>query len=154
MDIDRSMIGLSSKPYTAVAEQEKARRFAEAIGDPNPLYEDESYAGQTVYGETTVPPTFLIALGNNAELPIRLDVRRMLHGEQAFIYHRPVRFGEKLVCTMSVADIYEKEGKSGAMQFLVLDTEMKDENGQLVAVSKNTIVYRPAKKPEKGGERN
>lgn len=154
MDIDQSMIGLRSKPYTAVAEKEKARQFAEAIGDLNPLYKDEGYASQTVYGETTIPPTFLIALGNNAELPIRLDVRRMLHGEQAFIYHRPVRYGEKLECTMSVADIYEKDGKSGPMQFLVLDTEMKDENGQLVAVSKNTIVYRPATKSEMGGERN
>lgn len=152
MDIDKTMIGLKSQSFTVEPKREHARQFADAIGDPNPIYSDEHYAKGTVYGETTVPPTYLIALGNGGELPIQLDYRRMLHGEQEFLYHRPVRFGEQLECTMSVADLYEREGKSGPMQFLVLDTEMKDEQGALAAVSRNTIIYRPAKSPEQGGK--
>lgn len=151
MDIDRTMIGLKSRPYTAEVNREHAAAFAAAIGDDNPLYSDEQYAGDTAYKGTTVPPTYLIALGGDGELPIQLDYRRMLHGEQEFIYHRPVRYGDRLECTMSVTDIYEREGKSGTMQFLVLDTEMKDEEGQLAAITRNTIIYRPAQNKEEGG---
>ncbi len=66
----------------------------------------------------------------------------MLHGEQEFIYHRPIRAGDRLSCQMKVTDVYEKEGKNGPMQFLVMDTEMKDEEGELVVISRTNIIYR------------
>jgi len=66
----------------------------------------------------------------------------MLHGEQEFIYYRPIRPGNRLHCQMRVVDLYKREGKSGSMQFLVLNTEMKDELGEMVAISQMTIVYR------------
>lgn len=146
MDLDKSMIGIASKPYTAQVDSERVLKFAQAIGDENPLYSDETYASETAYKGITVPPTFLIALGGSAEFPLKLDFRRMLHGEQEFIYHHPVRIGDTLDCTMTVKDVYDREGKSGTMQFLVLDTEMKKEDGTLAAVARNTIIYRPAPK--------
>ncbi len=151
MDLDKSMIGIASPPYQAVIEREHVTRFAEAVGDSNPLYFDGDYAETTAYGGLTVPPTYLIALGSNAEFPLKLDFRRMLHGEQEFIYHQPIRIGDRLECTMTVTDVYERTGKSGTMQFLVLDTEMKTEEGGLAAVTRNTIIYRPAwkERPEK-----
>lgn len=146
MDLDKSMIGIASKPYTAQVDSERVLKFAQAIGDENTLYSDETYASETAYEGITIPPTFLIALGSSAEFPLKLDFRRMLHGEQEFIYHHPVRIGDTLDCTMTVTDVYDREGKSGTMQFLVLDTEMKKEDGTLAAVARNTIIYRPAPK--------
>ncbi|MBD7909380.1 MaoC family dehydratase N-terminal domain-containing protein [Sporosarcina gallistercoris] len=146
MDLDKSMIGIASKPYIAEIDREHVTRFAQAIGDENPLYFDETYAAGTAYEGVTVPPTFLVALGSNAEFPLKLDFKRMLHGEHEFIYHQPVRIGDRLECTMAVTDVYDRVGKSGTMQFLVLDTEMKTEDGVLAAVSRNTIIYRPAHK--------
>ena len=44
---------------------------------------------------------------------------------------------------MKVADIYEREGKSGNMQFIVLDTELRDDNDELAVISRtNIIIYR------------
>ncbi len=146
MDLDKSMIGIASKPYIAEIDRERVTLFAQAIGDENPLYFDETYANDTAYKGVTVPPTFLVALGSSVELPLKLDFKRMLHGEQEFIYHHPVRIGDRLECTMAVTDVYDRVGKSGTMQFLVLDTEMKKEDGVLAAVARNTIIYRPAKK--------
>lgn len=146
MNLDKSMIGIASEPYRAQVEQHHVAQFAQAIGDHNPLYTDSTYAKTTAYKEITVPPTFLIALGSHAEFPLKLDFKRMLHGEQEFIYHSPVRIGDHLHCTMTVSDLYERVGKSGTMQFLVLDTNMTAEDGTLVAVSRNTIIYRPAQK--------
>ncbi|MEK3937174.1 MaoC family dehydratase N-terminal domain-containing protein [Sporosarcina sp. FSL W7-1349] len=143
MDLDKSLIGLRGQPYIVDVERRHIRQFAEAIGDSNPLYKDEEYAANSPYGGIIAPPTFLIALSEGNDLPLDLDYRRMLHGEQEFIYHRPIRLGDRLECQMVVSDLYERKGKSGPMQFLVLDTEIKDETGELVAVSRSNIIYRP-----------
>jgi len=143
MDLDDSVIGLSGKEYIFEVEKRHIRQFAEAIGDHNPLYVDEEYAANTPYEGLIAPPTFPIAVGSEGgDIPLELDTRRMLHGDQEFIYYRPIRPGNRLHCQMKVADLYKREGKSGSMQFLVLNTEMKNELGEMVAISKMTIVYR------------
>lgn len=144
VDLHKNMIGLTSKPYVVEVEKGHIRRFAQAIGDNNPLYVDEELANGSIYEGIVAPLTFPIALTvEQNELPLELDTRRMLHGEQGFSYHRMLRPGDRLTCQMKVADIYEKEGSQGIMQFLVLDTEMKDEQGELVVVSRTNIIYRP-----------
>lgn len=144
MDLDQSLIGLTGPQYVFEVEKRHIRQFAEAIGDSNPLYVDEEYAKSTIYGGIIAPPSFPVAIGADSgqgvELP--LDYSRMLHGEQEFIYHRPIRAGDSLSCQMKVTDVYEKEGKNGPMQFLVMDTEMKDQEGELVVISRTNIIYR------------
>lgn len=147
MELDKSMIGLSGPVYTFDVEKRHSKQFAEAIGDMNGLYTDETYAERSPYGKLVVPPTFPVAIASDSGgIPIDLDARRMLHGEQEFIYHRSISPGDRLYCQMKVADLYDREGKSGPMQFLVLDTEMKDEAGEMVAVSRMNIIYRTLKK--------
>ncbi|MFD1851659.1 MaoC family dehydratase N-terminal domain-containing protein [Oceanobacillus bengalensis] len=146
MNLDSSVVGLSGEVFIFDVEFRHIRQFADAIGDPNPLYSDKAYAEQTKYGSVIAPPTFSVAFsGEGAELPIKLDERRMLHGEQEFINYRPIKLGDRLYCQRNISDLYEKEGKSGKMQFLVVDTEMKDEGGQMVAVNRMNIIYRGEK---------
>lgn len=146
MELDKSMIGLAAKPYTFTVENFHVRQFAAAIGDRNPLYTDEKYAAQSPYNGTIVPPTFPVAMNSgNSELPIELDQRRMLHGEQEFLYYKPIRIGDRIHCQMKVSDIYERQGSSGAMQFLVLDTEMKNADGEVVCINRMNIIYRALK---------
>jgi acyl dehydratase len=137
--------GLTGSEFIFEVEKRHIRQFAEAIGDLNPLYVDEEYAAKTSYGGIIAPPTFPIAIGQDSgeSLDLGLDQRRMLHGEQEFIYNRPIRPGDILYCQMKVSDVYEREGRKGPMQFLVLDTEMKDESGELVVISRTNIIYRP-----------
>ena len=58
MTIDAQLIGKKTKEYTIDIEKGHIRRFAEAIGDPSPLYYDEEYAKQTSYKGIIAPPTF------------------------------------------------------------------------------------------------
>ncbi|SEN04786.1 N-terminal half of MaoC dehydratase [Mesobacillus persicus] len=147
MDLDKSIVGLKGEVFVVDVEKRHVRQFAEAIGDSNPLYVDEDYSASSPYGGLITPLTYPIALASEGKsLPLQLDERRMLHGEQEFIYHRPVRPGDQLYCQMKVADLYEREGRSGMMQFLVLDTEMKDKEGEMVVISRMNIVYRPLAK--------
>lgn len=146
MDLDKSIIGAMSDEYMFEVERRHVGQFATAIGDDNPLYTDEEYANDSAYAGLVVPPTFPVAMNDgNVELPVKLDHRRMLHGEQEFLYYQPIRIGDQLHCRLKVSDLYDKEGKSGKMQFLKLDTEMKDAAGELVCISRMNIVYRAAK---------
>ncbi|NHC42477.1 MaoC family dehydratase [Bacillus sp. MM2020_1] len=144
MDLDRSIIGLTGPTFTFEVEKRHIRQFAQAIGDHNKLYTDEEYAAQTPYGGMIAPPSFPIVIGSEGEgITLELDPKRMLHGEQEFIYTRPIRPGDRLICQMKVTDLYEREGKSGKMQFLVLDTEIAEEGGGMVVISRMNIIYRP-----------
>lgn len=147
MELDKKVIGLTSEAYVFEVENRHVRQFSAAVGDGNLVYKDEAYAEQSAYEGLIVPPTFPVAMSDgNVELPLELDHRRMLHGEQEFIYYKPIRPGDRLHCQMKVSDLYDREGKSGKMQFLVLDTEMKDTEGELVCVSRMNIIYRPLSK--------
>ena len=143
MNVTKEHIGLTTERYKVDIEKGHIRRFCQAIGDTNPLFVDEEQASKSAYGSIIAPLTFPIALSDeSAKLPLELDVRRMLHGEQEFIYYKPLRPGESYTAQMKVTDIYEREGKSGNMQFIVLDTELRDDNDELAVISRTNIIYR------------
>lgn len=143
MTLSKDVIGMTSEPYSFTVNQSHIKQFADAIGDQNELYRNEDYAMESAYKNVIPPPTFLIAIQSaGGSLPIDLDYRRMLHGEQGFQYFQNIHPGDELTCQMKVVDLYEREGKQGLMQFLVIDTEIKKADESLVAISKMTIIYR------------
>lgn len=142
--VDKSIIGRSGKPFTMPIEWSKVREFARAIRDPNPVYFDPELAKKECNG-IPVPPTFLqvAAFWQDAESmpPANFDLRRILHGEQEFEFHRPVMVGDVLTGTARIADVYEREGgRGGKMTFLVTEIEYKDQKGEKVAVARSTLV--------------
>ncbi len=143
MEVTKEHIGLTTERYKVDIEKGHIRRFCQAIGDTNPLFLDEQAASESAYGSLIAPLTFPVALSDETvAFPLQLDVRRMLHGEQEFIYHKPLRPEASYTAQMKVSDIYEREGKSGKMQFIVLDTEFRDDSDELVVVSRTNIIYR------------
>lgn len=142
--LDGSVIGRTSLPARNALERGAIRRFAEAIGDPNPLWVDEDYAGQTRFKGIVAPPTFAVSLrvGSNAREGLPIDLKKVLHGEMEFEYFRPLRAGETLSCSAEIVDFYIKEGKSGPMSFLITETRGVDEKGELVYKSRSTTVIR------------
>ena len=52
-------IGTESEPVTVDVEKGAILKFAQAIGDENPLWNDEAAARRTRYGGLIAPPTFL-----------------------------------------------------------------------------------------------
>ena len=146
MAIDASLIGKKTEPYTVEVEKGHIRRFAEAIGDDSPLYVDEAYAKQTAYKGIIAPPTFPTTFTMGRPTPLTeaegFELRRVLHGEQSFIHHMPVRPGETYTVQTEVTNVYEKEGRMGKMTFIVLQTEARNIQNELVVTGTATIVYR------------
>ena len=51
----------------------------------------------------------------------------ILHGEQEFIYHRPIEVGDVLVSEGKITDAYQKESKGKTMTFVVQETNWTDD---------------------------
>jgi N-terminal half of MaoC dehydratase len=112
-----------------VIERGPVRIFADALMDP-----DATYRGD----DAPVPPTFPFVMsywgslgeGGAAGLPIeklRGPGRAILHGEQAFEYHRWPKVGDVLEGSGAITDVHEKERSNGGkLEFYVTETDWKD----------------------------
>ena len=106
MALDAGLVGRSYPP-SAVYEVGRAKiaEFAAALGDPDPVYRDPAAARAAGHPDVIAPPTFAIVVtprGGDvvlADPDVALDYSRVVHGEQRFIHHRPIRAGDRLVAT-------------------------------------------------------
>lgn len=120
------------RSWEFVIEAGKVREFARAVHD--------DHAG-------AVPPTFpVLASAEFVERLIvdelKLDRRRVVHGEQEYEYFRPLRAGDRLSCRARIAQEYTREGqRGGRMRFIVCETEMRDAaTGELVLLDRSTTI--------------
>lgn len=142
--LDRTLIGRESEPVVHEVEKGAVRRFAEALGDPNPLYQDEGAARAAGYASLLAPPTFPVTLTANERFRHSLDLgtRSLLHGEQAFEYFRPLVAGDRVTVVSRVADVQERAGASGPSDVLVIEDEGRDVRGELVFRTRATFILR------------
>jgi acyl dehydratase len=142
--MDKSAIGRSGQPVTMIVELGKVREFARAIKDDNPIYSDETLARREA-GGIMAPPTFLMTLGfwddGRGRPKLDMDLRRVLHGEQEFEYLKPIHVGDALTAVSKIENVFEKAGsRGGTMSFGVTATEYRNQKGELVAISRSTVI--------------
>jgi acyl dehydratase len=141
---DKSDIGKVGKPVTLRIEAGKIREFAKSIKDPNPLYCDEELA-KVERGGIMPPPTFLMTLAHwddgGGQPHVKLDTRRILHGEQEFEYCKPIYVGDTLTAVTKVTNVFEKTGgRGGTMTFVVMATDFTNQQGEKVAIARCTVI--------------
>ena len=69
------------------------------------------------------------------------NLTRVLHGEQRFEYHQPLRPGMVLSASTHSGKSWEKEGRRGGqMRFSETITEYRDESGELVVTETSVGV--------------
>ena len=144
---NRALIGRETKATTAEVVAGEVAEFARAIGDLNPLYVDPDSAKQSRFGAIVAPPTFPIRLGAAAGDPevflaLDLNYASLLHAEQEFEWFRPLVAGEKVTIIGRVGDMWEKQGKSGTLDFVVLEQIARDQKGETVYVARTTLISR------------
>ena len=71
-----------------------------------------------------------------------LPLKRVMAGGNTVRYHRPVRPGDVLVGTLRLADIFEKQGSSGPLIFVVYEMKVENENGEPVMDETQTRIVR------------
>lgn len=143
--VDKSAIGKSTPTYTMEVEKGHIRRFAQALGDDNPLYHDEEYAKKSRHGGIIAPPTFPTVFGFEGERVLEglaINYARLLHGEQEYEYFRPLRAGDTISFSTKIVDVTEKQGKSGIMDIITTEMTGLDRESEKVFVGRSTVVIR------------
>lgn len=137
---DHSAIGATDDGFTMEVERGKIREFARATQSANPDYLEAD--------RPVIPPTFLTTQqfwsqpGKGVFSKVRMDLRRLLHGGQEYVFHGPPPVaGTRLHVRTRVEDIHEKEGRrGGTMTFVITVTEFRDDDGRLVAEARSTAI--------------
>ena len=123
-------------------EKGMIRRFAQAIDDPNPLWQDEEYAGKTRYGGIIAPPTFVATLGLEQIQQILASTpsETSLHGGTELECYQPVRAGDVVTATTKIADFRQRQGKMGTMTFVTFDITYENQKGELVGQCRQMVI--------------
>ncbi|MHB8510479.1 MAG: FAS1-like dehydratase domain-containing protein [Candidatus Dormibacteria bacterium] len=136
--VDESLVGAELPPVTTAITGAAVAAYARAVGETNPVYPDDP----VVPSGALVPPAFaaVYALAPpGRELGFGIAPQRLVHGEQAFEWHRAVRVGEILTTTTRVAGVERKRN----LQFMIVEATSRDEGGEVVCVSRATILVLP-----------
>ena len=145
--IDKTIIGTALPPFSVVAEAGQLRFFAKATGEINPVYLDEAAARDAGHPGLPLPPTFLFscelarpASHGDWREAAGIQLARVLHGEQAFSYHRLAYAGDTLHFDTRIVDVYNK--KNGALSFVVMASQVSNQRGEHVADVRKSLVHR------------
>ena len=138
----RKAIGVESGPVANPVESREIRRFADAIGDTNPLWNDPDKARKTRYGGMIAPPTFFRSF-TVADPNVTIDhgLQRLLDGGSEWDYFEPVRVGDMIYTSKKLVNMTEREGRMGKMLLLIWQTSYKNQFGRLVATQKATHIW-------------
>ena len=146
--LDKKYIGRELARFSVDVEKGRLRFFARAIGQTDPVYIDEAAAKAAGHPSLPVPPTFFFCLEMEGPKPsevrdlLGIDIGKVLHGEQSFVYHAMTYAGDRLSYAGRIVDIYDKKG--GALEFVVVETRVTNQHNALVAELRKATVVRNA----------
>jgi 3-methylfumaryl-CoA hydratase len=133
-------------------------KFAHATGETNPIHFDREAATAAGYPDVVaptlfpyvvrmhasalVPPEELEADGSpSADVP-PLTTRRAMAGETSVVFGEPILAGDLITVEKRLAQMYEKEGRSGPLVFVEMEFTFTNQRGELVARESFTRIYR------------
>jgi len=157
MSIDTSVVGAKTGAWRVTVERAPIANFARVLGDPTEVLSD-----------TPAPPTFSFVMaywgayasdqppdptasnqqpGTNPMHTIMGELHAkgalVLHGEQEFVYHRPIVSGDVLDGEQSITDMYEKETDAATMTFVVMETRWVDaQSAEPVVTERFNLIAR------------
>lgn len=145
-DKARSWIGRSQPAEHVEVTRRDIQKYAVATEQRQQKYLDGDEA----------PPMFLFGLlrpivpldrlgpdgiAHDGFLP-DFPLKRIMAGGTEMTYHRPLRPGDKLIATKTLADIQEKQGSTGALIFVSYDLTVETEDGEVVVEERSTRIIR------------
>lgn len=161
-DVLKGIIGQPTGKSKVVVERGPVQHFADALLSSSPIYHSPEAARQAGFDNIPAPPTWPFAMefsGKFAEIqpadtptgnplmtamgPLMAKGGMILHGEQEFLYHRPVQVGDVLVGEGAITDAYQKESKGRTMTFICSETKWSDEKtGEPVVTARFNLIHR------------
>jgi acyl dehydratase len=145
----KDAIGVESDPVIYEIEKGAIQRFAEAIGDTNPIFNNDEEASKTPYEGIVAPPTFLRSVAHvktpEPKIQVTSPYSANVDGGSEWDYFEPIRVGDTITATTYLSDINERKGgKFGNMLIMVRETKYINQHGRVAALQRTTgISYQP-----------
>ena len=142
--MDTSKKGKTYPPFTYEVGLEKIREYANAVGEHEPVHHDRDAATGAGFRDVVAPPMFAVVYSAGAVAPgildpeVGIDLMRMLHGSQEFVWGEPVCAGDSIETTAELKDLYEKDGR----KFYVFESVSRNQDGQEVVRATWTNIVR------------
>lgn len=163
----RAMIGKEAKPLESCDDVSTGdiRRFVQAIMDDSRIYHDASRARETKYGGIVCPGSFpitfvrrrapgtpdpVVSYGkteakheqrNEFQVPWPPNAQIFHAYSELFIY-RFAQPGDRITQRSRITDIYEKQGRSGRIAFIVTDKTFSNQKGEVLCVERYCDLVR------------
>jgi acyl dehydratase len=134
----------ASDPYEV--SRVKIAEFADAIGDPSPIYRDPAAARAAGHPDVIGPPTLAIVISMAsagaamADPGLGLNYAMVVHGDQRFEYTRPLVAGDVVTAQTTISGI--KATRSLTM--LTTRTQIRAADGELICTAESMLVERAA----------
>jgi acyl dehydratase len=130
-------------PY--LVGREKLREFSAAV-HANPAHSDLARAQGLGHADLVAAPTFAVVVQERslatvlADPEAAIDFSRVVHGDQRFIFERPIIAGDSLTSELKVASVKTLGGNS----MVTFETAIFDAADALVCTAISTLVVRGA----------
>ncbi|WP_454788613.1 (3R)-hydroxyacyl-ACP dehydratase subunit HadC [Mycolicibacterium lutetiense] len=122
--------------------REQVRQFARAVKANDPASMDEEAAAALGHDALVAGPTFssIFALQVQADffrnVDLGMETMQILQVDQKFVYHRPVKVGDRLHATMVIASVDKRFGAD----IVVTHNVCTDDNGEVVLDGYTTLM--------------
>jgi hypothetical protein len=128
----QNLVNVDFGPEVYEIEKGMVKKFAEAIDDPNPAWQE------------VAPPTFPAALVPtgllhklfNADIPLK----RLLNGASELEYFCPIKAGDTISVTGRLTRMRQVEGKEGPTLFMFTEVTYTNQRGEVAVKGKNTYI--------------
>ena len=171
-DEHRGLIGVPGPELTAPHPlgPDELRRFVQGVMEGNPVHWDPAAAEASRYGEVVATPLFPMhtptrpapggpdPLANLERDPdwdgidrsaafsglpaIELPLKRILNGGTEAEFFQLAKLGDVITAQSEYTDITEREGRSGAMVLVKVQTTYTNQDGDRLLVSTMTVIMR------------
>ncbi|MDD5313564.1 MAG: MaoC family dehydratase N-terminal domain-containing protein [Dehalococcoidia bacterium] len=144
----KQLIGHKEGPIVFKVEEGAIQRYAQAVGDSNPLHSDIEYAAGSEWGRLMAPPGFTgwpVAKGFDMFKVVEKLIQAgapvgLLDGGVEYDFLAPVGAGDTLVAVVNLASIEGRETKMGPTMVTTIETTYTNQRGIVVLIARNTFL--------------
>ena len=142
---------------------EMAYDLADATEDPNPLYTDRDYAQASRFGgllcpplatwKDIAPPIGFFGAGQESHFEVPLPFNSYgLNGGSDWQFLRPAYVGAWITRQFRIRDIFEKQGRTGPLVFVVRQETLTDQENRKISVADRVSIHRSLPEEDKGNQ--
>jgi acyl dehydratase len=141
----RGYVGYETEPVKVEIDRTLIARYAEGIDDSNPLWLDSEAAKNGPYGTLVAPPALFATVMMRGKIPWD-EFRNLLPagyldgGGEWEVFELP-KLGDTIAVSTKVVDLSERQGRSGAMVLLTVESTWRNQKDKVVAKAKSTTIF-------------